>query len=93
MEEIEGFQIVRAIACSEVDPGRIFQRDTRNYMGILLDDTNRKPIARLHFNRAQKYLGLFDESKVETRHAIESLDQIYRHAEAIRAAVRRYIAV
>jgi len=93
LEEIEGFQIVRAIACGEVDPGRIVQRDTKSYMGILLDDNNRKPIARLHFNRAQKYLGLFDENKVETRHPIESLEQIYQHAEAIRIAVRRYSAM
>ena len=90
LEEIEAFQIVRAIACSEVSPVRIVQRDTKSYMGVLLDDNNRKPIARLHFNTGQKYLGLFDEEKVETRHAIESLDQIYEHAEHIRKTVHYY---
>ncbi|WP_369373024.1 type I restriction endonuclease [Promicromonospora sp. Populi] len=90
LEEIEAFQIVRAIACSEVPPVRIVQRDTKSYMGVLLDDNNRKPVARLHFNTGQKYLGLFDEEKVETRHAIESLDQIYDHAEHIRKTVHNY---
>src|SRR6478735_262469 len=50
----------------------------------LLDDNNRKPIARLHFNARQKYLGLLDEDKAETRHPLDSLDEIYAHADAIR---------
>lgn len=29
----------------------------------LLDDNNRKPTARLHLNRAQKSVGLFDENR------------------------------
>jgi hypothetical protein len=91
LEEVEGYQIVRAIACSEVPPTRIVHRDTKSYMGILLDDNNRKPIARLHFNTGQKYLGLFDENKVETRHAITTLDEIYEHAEHIRKTVHNYV--
>ncbi|GAA1422797.1 type I restriction endonuclease [Agrococcus citreus] len=91
LEELEGYQIVKAIACSEVKPSRIANRDAKSYFAVLLDDNNRKPIARLHFNgQKQKYLGLFDENKVEVRHAIESLDGIYEHADAIREAVRRY---
>ncbi|MFT4279633.1 type I restriction endonuclease [Microbacterium sp.] len=91
LEELEGYQIVKAIACSEVKPQRVFHRDSKSYFAVLLDDNNRKPIARLHFNSAnKKYLGLLDEQKNETRHAIESLDEIYLHAEEIRAAVRRY---
>lgn len=89
LEELEGYQIVKAIACSEVKPQRIVHRDSKSYFAILLDDNNRKPIARLHFNgKSIKYLGLFDSEKNETRHVIESLDDIYRHAEHIRSAVR-----
>lgn len=90
LEEIEAFQIVRAIACSEVHPSRIAQRDTKTYFGVLLDDNNRKPLARLWFNTSQKYLGLFDAEKNETRHPIDSLDEIYLFAEQIRAAVHFY---
>ena len=88
--EIEGFQIVRAIACSEVPPERIVMRDTKTYCGVLLDDNNRKPIARLWFNSGQKYLGLLDADKKETRHPIESTHEIYRFAEQIRKAVELY---
>ncbi len=91
LEELEGYQIVKAIACSEVKPDRIAHRDQKSYFAILLDDNNRKPIARLWFNgKKQKYLGLFDEDKVETKHAIENLDDIYLHAAAIREAAHRY---
>lgn len=90
LEELEGYQIVKAIACGEVKPQRVTHRDAKSYFAVLLDDNNRKPIARLHFNGKQKYLGLLDEDKVEERHAISDLDELYSHAEAIREAVRRY---
>jgi len=90
LEEIEAFQIVRAIACSEVAASRIAQRDTKSYFGVLLDDNNRKPIARLHFNTAQRYIGLFDEDKNETRHPIGTNDEIYAFADHIRSTVHYY---
>lgn len=90
LEELEGYQIVKAIACGETKPQRITHRDAKSYFAVLLDDNNRKPIARLHFNGRQKYLGLLDEQKVETRHPIDELDEIYQYADAIREAVVRY---
>jgi hypothetical protein len=90
LEELEGYQIVKAIACGETKPQRITHRDAKSYFAVLLDDNNRKPIARLHFNGRQKYLGLLDEQKVETRHPIDELDEIYQYADAIREAVIRY---
>ncbi|MFB6609889.1 type I restriction enzyme HsdR N-terminal domain-containing protein [Agromyces sp. NPDC056379] len=92
LEELEAYQIVKAIACSEVKPQRVTQRDSKSYFAILLDDNNRKPIARLHFNsRKQKYLGLMDADKVETRHPISGPDDIYQFAGEIREAVNRYM--
>lgn len=91
-EEIEGFQIVRAIVCSEVAVERIAARDTQTYFGVLLDDNNRKPVARLWFNRTQKYLGVFDESKTETRLPLESPQDIYNHAETLRKTVANYLS-
>lgn len=90
LEELEGYQIVKAIACGETKPQRITHRDAKSYFAVLLDDNNRKPIARLHFNGRQKYLGLLDEQKVETRHPIDELDEIYQYADPIREAVVRY---
>ena len=92
LDELEGFHIVRAIVCKNVKVNRIAHRDAKSYFAVLLDDNNRKPIARLHFNRSQKYLGLFGEDKAETRIPIASLDEIYMHADALRATVEGYEA-
>lgn len=80
-EEIEGFQIVRAILSQKVQPSRVVHRDTKSYFGILLDDNNRKPICRLHFNTGQKYISLFDQSKNETRHPINEVTDIYQFSQ------------
>ncbi len=90
-EEIEGYRIVRAIVCSEVQVSRVVARDTKTYCGVLLDDNNRKPIARLWFNRSKKYLGVFDENKIETRIPIGDVQEIYQHADYLRRTVQRYL--
>ena len=89
-EELEGYNIVKAIVRTEIDVKRIAPRDTISYFGILADDNNRKPIARLHFNRSQKYLGTFDADKNETRHPIDSLDDIFAHSDLLRETARAY---
>lgn len=89
-EEMEGFYIVRAILREVVDVSRVFMRDTKSYCGIILDDSNRKPICRLHFNTQQKYLGVFDGERNETRMAISSLDEIYGFANQIKGAIGLY---
>lgn len=73
----------------EAGTGRPARRQV--LLAVLLDDNNRKPIARLHFNRAQKYLGVFDENKVETRIPITALDEIYEHADTLRSSVKMYL--
>lgn len=90
MEELEGYHIVKAITRAVLDAPRITHRDTKSYFGILVDDNNRKPICRLHFNRSQKYIGLFDIEKNETRHPIASVDDIYSFADILKATAALY---
>ncbi|WP_420808857.1 restriction endonuclease [Cedecea colo] len=90
LDELEGYHIVKAIVRTVVDATRISQRDTKSYFGILLDDNNRKPICRLHFNRSQKYIGIFDSDKNETRHPIATLDEIYQHADILKSTACLY---
>ena len=90
-EEIEGFYIVKSIVREVVEPRRVFMRDTIRYCGILLDDTNRKPICRLWLNSPEnKCLGLFDENKEETKHPIEDVNDIYKFADELRKRVLLY---
>jgi predicted type IV restriction endonuclease len=90
-EELEGYRIVRAIVCSEVSANRVIGRDSKTYFAIILDNNNRKSIARLWFNRKQKYLGVFSDDKVEARLPIESPEDIYRYAAQLRATVNGYL--
>jgi predicted type IV restriction endonuclease len=89
-EEREGFMVVKAIAREVISSKRVFMRDAKSYCAVLIDNNNRRPLARLHFNRSTKYLGLFDKDD-EERVALDSLDQIYDHAERIRATAKKYL--
>lgn len=93
-EEREGFNIVRAIAVSEVSAERVVFRDAKTYFAVLLDDNNRKPIIRLHLNgKSVKYVMVFDDgNKTGVRHDIHSVVDIYNVADQIRSTIRNYTA-
>lgn len=91
-EEIDGYQIVRAIVREVVKVERVTMRDAKSYCAILLDDNNRRPICRLHLNRGVKYLGLFDADKNEERVRIESLDDIFTYADRLKVTAASYDA-
>ncbi len=88
-EEIEGYMIIKSSLREEVRPSRIDIRDAKSYCAILLDNNNRKPIARLHFNRSKKYISLFS-GEIEERVSIDSLDDIYTYADRLKATVKNY---
>lgn len=88
-EEMEGFYIVKSLLRPKMEGHRVFFRDTQSYFGILIDNNNRKPVCRLHFNGKKKYLSLFDkdnEEKVE----IKNLDDLYAYEQQIQAAALKY---
>lgn len=91
-EELEGYNIVRAIAVSEVAPERVVYRDAKTYFAILLYNNNRKPIIRLHLNRKSvKFVTTFETSRDGIRRNIGSVVDIYKvAAEPIRQAIRQY---
>lgn len=90
-EEIEGSQIVKAILREMLPSTRIAFRDTHSYFGVLLDDNNRKPICRLHFNSANKYLELFHNGKDSgEKKLLESLDAIYTYKTELLDTLKQY---
>jgi hypothetical protein len=87
-QEVEGFHTVRAILRGLVNPQRIVMRDAQSYCAVLLDDNNRKPICRLRFNNTQKLrIGLFNEKKEEVIVSLESIYDIFNHADQLKATV------
>jgi predicted type IV restriction endonuclease len=95
-EELEGYHIVKSILREAIEPNRVAYRDVQSYFGILLDNNNRKPICRLHFNNlSAKKLGLFGQGgddKQEEKIAIDNLNDIYKYADRLKATVQYYDA-
>ena len=91
-DEWQGFFAVKAILSRDLSPERIHMRDVKSYCGILLDNTNRQPICRLHFNDPDnKSLALIGENKKRRLVPIKSIDDIFQHSDEIRAAANRYL--
>ncbi|MEL6364074.1 MAG: type I restriction endonuclease [Pseudomonadota bacterium] len=90
-EEIEGFQIVKAIGVDVVNPSRINMRDAKSYCAILLDDNNRRTIVRLHFNNPIRLsISIFGPNG-EQKEKLEHVSDIYQYKYQIRDAIRKYL--
>lgn len=89
-EELESFYIVRAILRNKIDANRIVHRDAQSYFAILLDNNNRKPICRLHLNGGKKSITVFDENRIEQRHEINSINDIFLHSDSLIKALSAY---
>ena len=97
-EEVQGYELVKAIVSDVVDLDRVFFRDTKSYSMVLLNNNNRKPILRLYFNSlSNKQIGLPGEGRDSysrrgiLAYSIESVEEITGYANQIRDVVRRYL--
>ena len=97
-EEVQGYELVKAIVSDVVDLDRVFFRDTKSYSMVLLDNSNRKPILRLYFNSlSNKQIGLPGEGRDShgrrkiPAYSIESVEEITGYANQIRDVVIRYL--
>jgi hypothetical protein len=73
----------------------LFLRDGLAYMSVIVDDTNRKPIARLYLNNPnRKRVCIFcpdgEGGRREVMYDLESVNDLQAHAEAIRQAAEMY---
>jgi hypothetical protein len=92
-DEISGFRIVQAIASRHIDPKRVIIRDSKSYCAILLDDNNRRTLVRLHFNSlTTRYIGTF-AGKIETRHSVGALTDIYKFEKEIVDRIKEFEAL
>lgn len=93
-QEIDGFNIVRAICSKVVKPERIAIRDNQSYCNVLLDDNIRKQICRLHFNNSEKLRvqilgpGVKGDRNLEVD--INSPEDLFGFADQILKAVHDY---
>ncbi|QIS23285.1 type I restriction endonuclease [Nocardia terpenica] len=90
-EELDGFNIVRAILAKTVDPLRVSYRDGKVYFAVIFDNNNRKPIVRLHLNgRRVKFITTFENRRDGERHDIGSVIDLYQHADRLLTTVGNY---
>jgi predicted type IV restriction endonuclease len=90
-EEVRAFRELLNILYGHVDSKRIVWRDVVTYFGVLLDDNNRKPICRFHFNTSKKYISLFDSpDRSEEKVQISSIDEIKNFAGRLLNTVKSY---
>jgi predicted type IV restriction endonuclease len=92
LEEMEAFYMVKGIVRIAVDSSRIHYRDSQSYFSVVLDESNRKTVCRLYMNGRKKQIGVFDSAKNETKHEIGSIDEIFKHSDALIESARFYLA-
>ncbi len=91
-EERQAFYIIRAIGAKVMPVDRITMRDAKSYCSIFVDDNNRKPICRFYFNaKSTKSIGIFDVDKVETKHTLHDLNQVFQFAAEIEAVLATHL--
>jgi|GEM_PF-1775768 len=89
-DEIDGCNIIKAIATELIAPERVVMRDARSYCAILFDDNNRKPLVRLFFNNPAKLAVVFFDGLQEEKVFIEKVSDIYSHKDRILATLKKY---
>jgi len=91
INESISFRLKSALSIKQIPSSRIAYRDTLSYFGILLDDNNRKPLCRLHFNTANKYLEIFHNGKdAGEKVLLNSLDEIYNYRNQLHQTLENY---
>ena len=93
-DEIEGYAIIKSIAREVVPASRVTILDSVSYCSVLLDADQQKPIARMYFNDPNnKAIAFLDSptSGLDKRLPIGGLDEIFQHANRIKAAVRGHV--
>ena len=90
--EIEAYYIIKSILREVIPSNRVTMRDAISYCSIFIDDNNRKPVCRLHFNNENnlRIEPVGADGRGEKYH-IDSLDEIFNYADQLIEAAKRYV--
>lgn len=89
--EIQGHNIITAIASEYVEPSQIAIRDGKSYCAILFDDNNRKPIARLFFNNPKNLSVVIFTPDEELKLSLSGVSDLHKHKKAILASLSKFV--
>lgn len=90
--EMEAYYIIKSILREVIPGNRVTMRDAISYCSIFIDDNNRKPVCRLHFNNESnlRLEPVGADGKGE-KYKIDSLDEIFNYADQLIEAAKRYL--
>lgn len=87
-EELDGYNIVRAILRQYVDPSRVHYRNRKHYFLVCVDDWNLWWICRFYFKTRNKSIGFPPESGGDISYVdIERIDDIFAFADKLKKAL------
>lgn len=92
-EELEAYQIVRAMLSKKIDPSRVFYRDAQSYFTVIIDDNNRKNVCRLLLDTPtnQRLVLIDPKTKEQTTYKLESLSDLFHYMDELIAIAEQYI--
>lgn len=91
-EEIDGYNIIKALLRKEIDLKRIGYKDYQGFFGIRLDDMLTKTFCKLFFNNQKKLsIRTIYKDKTENVYDIECIDDIYKYADDIINAAKSFL--
>lgn len=82
-EEMESYYIVKSILTENVEPNKIFFKDTYSYFGILYDNKVTKWVCRVYLRENSHFIIIPDENKTEVRFDINSIQDIYKYKKEL----------
>lgn len=89
-KECTAFKLIQDFCAPYTDPEEIVIRDAKSYCSVLYQDNNRKPLARLYFNRETNLqVGLFSDTG-EDKFGLASVEDLVEHKDLIVAKLRAY---
>lgn len=90
-DEVDAYNILKAIATEIISPDQIAMRDAKTYCAVLYNDNNRKPICRLLFNNPERKMIVLFDGPQEEKLPLEKVEDIYKLKTRILATINKYL--
>ena len=85
-EEWQALGFIQGLLCRAISPERVTMRDARSYCAILVDDNNRKTLARLYLEGQKKKIEL---PKIEKVIDLQSFSDLKKAKSSLFAALNK----
>lgn len=92
-EEMEAFYIVKSILRRVCPAERITYKPTQTYLGVSIDNNVRQTVCRLYYFKQSRRntLSIIGEDKNEINYRLDSINDIYNHADTLIEAANKYL--